>query len=166
MNSAISESIEVILAGGPLMAVLFMLALGIYWLAIDTIRTLYLKKYSTYALSTEFLSASEARIFELEHLRFIKHRKSHLQILVTAAPLLGLLGTVMGMLATFQGLNASNGNTVDLIAAGISEAMITTETGLVIAIPATFMVMVINTKIQRIENTLRKNEGKQLLAQT
>lgn len=58
-------------------------------------------------------------------------------ILVSAAPLTGLLGTVTGMLSTFAGLGASTaGNTIDLVAGGISEALITTQTGLVMAIPA------------------------------
>ena len=59
--------------------------------------------------------------------------------IVTAAPLLGLLGTVIGMLATFLGLSVSyGGNSLDLVAGGISEALITTQTGLVLAIPAMF----------------------------
>ena len=84
----------------------------------------------------------------------LRNRKSLLQVLVTTAPLLGLLGTVIGMLATFQGLNEGSGNTLDLVAAGISEAMITTETGLVVAIPASFMIMVIGSRIQAVEDSL------------
>lgn len=59
---------------------------------------------------------------------------------VSTAPLLGLLGTVTGMLATFSALasGASSDKTMEMIAAGISEALITTETGLVIALPGLF----------------------------
>lgn len=59
---------------------------------------------------------------------------------VSTAPLLGLLGTVTGMLSTFHGLAGGTGGqkTMDLIAGGISEALITTETGLVIALPGLF----------------------------
>lgn len=58
-------------------------------------------------------------------------------ILVGSAPLTGLLGTVTGMLSTFAGLSTStSGNTIDMVAGGISEALITTQTGLVMAIPA------------------------------
>ena len=57
-------------------------------------------------------------------------------ILVGVAPLMGLLGTVVGMLGTFQGLaNSVGGQTVDIVAGGISEALITTQTGLILAIP-------------------------------
>jgi biopolymer transport protein ExbB len=63
-------------------------------------------------------------------------RIAFLNILIGTAPLMGLLGTVGGMLNTFSGLAHSSGDTIDLVAGGIAEALITTETGLVIAIPA------------------------------
>ncbi|MFP8966068.1 MotA/TolQ/ExbB proton channel family protein [Pokkaliibacter sp. CJK22405] len=54
------------------------------------------------------------------------------------APLLGLLGTVIGMIKIFaQITQAGSGNTA-MLAGGISEALLTTATGLVIAIPAVF----------------------------
>jgi biopolymer transport protein ExbB/TolQ len=56
-------------------------------------------------------------------------------VLVSAAPLMGLLGTVLGMLTTFEGIAAGGGRMVDGIARGISEALITTEMGLLIALP-------------------------------
>ncbi len=60
-----------------------------------------------------------------------------MRICVSAAPLLGLLGTVTGMLATFGALATGSGGekTMGMVAEGISEALITTETGLVIALP-------------------------------
>mgnify|MGYP002777297878 CR=1 FL=1 len=64
-----------------------------------------------------------------------------LKICASAAPLVGLLGTVTGMLTTFSALATGSGGekTMGLIAAGISEALITTETGLVMAIPGVFL---------------------------
>lgn len=61
-------------------------------------------------------------------------------VLIGAAPLVGLLGTVSGMFTTFRGM-ATNSSTapIDVISKGISEALITTQTGLVIAVP-TFIV--------------------------
>lgn len=70
-------------------------------------------------------------------LRPNERRIKFANIIVGAAPLTGLLGTVAGMLTTFHGLSSGTGSaTVDTIAKGISEALITTEIGLVIAIPA------------------------------
>lgn len=63
-----------------------------------------------------------------------------MKICVGAAPLVGLLGTVTGMLTTFSALATGSGGdqTMGMIAAGISEALITTETGLVVALPGLF----------------------------
>ena len=78
------------------------------------------------------LHATEVAPFARD-LRFMKRA-------VSTAPLLGLLGTVTGMLATFDALASGAGGqkTMELVAGGISEALITTETGLVIALPGLF----------------------------
>jgi biopolymer transport protein ExbB len=59
-----------------------------------------------------------------------------MRVSVSAAPLLGLLGTVTGMLATFRALATGGGGdkTMGMVAGGISEALVTTETGLVLAL--------------------------------
>jgi len=63
-----------------------------------------------------------------------------MKVCVAAAPLLGLLGTVTGMLGTFQALaeGAGGDQTMGQVAKGISEALITTETGLIVALPGVF----------------------------
>jgi biopolymer transport protein ExbB len=67
-----------------------------------------------------------------------------LNVLVNAAPLLGLLGTVLGMLTTFRGLALGGAEkTTTLVADGIRVALITTEMGLFLAIPGTFLVYVV-----------------------
>jgi biopolymer transport protein ExbB len=55
----------------------------------------------------------------------------------TIAPLLGFLGTVSGMINAFEAIAASEQVNAKLVASGISEALITTASGLVVAIPAT-----------------------------
>jgi len=74
-----------------------------------------------------------------------------MKICVSAAPLLGLLGTVAGMLTTFSALASGAGGdkTMGLVAEGISEALITTETGLVIAIPGLFLQYQLTRKHER-----------------
>ncbi|MFN3244279.1 MAG: MotA/TolQ/ExbB proton channel family protein [Planctomycetota bacterium] len=63
-----------------------------------------------------------------------------MKVCIAAAPLLGLLGTVTGMLATFAALAAGQGGdkTMAAVSQGISEALITTMTGLVVALPGLF----------------------------
>ncbi|MGF1531911.1 MAG: MotA/TolQ/ExbB proton channel family protein [Puniceicoccaceae bacterium] len=83
--------------------------------------------------------------------------------IVSAAPLLGLLGTVVGMLATFLGLSVSyGGNSLDLVAGGISEALITTQTGLMLAIPAMFLLNVARAQQRALEHFLTQLEAQTL----
>lgn len=76
-----------------------------------------------------------------------------MKVCVAVGPLLGLLGTVTGMLATFDALaNGSGGDqTMAAIAKGISEALITTETGLVVALPGLFFHYQLARKRDRYE---------------
>jgi biopolymer transport protein ExbB len=59
-----------------------------------------------------------------------------LGIIAVISPLLGFLGTVMGMLSSFQTVTSSGEHSSQLLASGISQALITTVMGLTIAIPA------------------------------
>jgi len=63
-----------------------------------------------------------------------------MRVCIAAAPLLGLLGTVTGMLSTFDALAQGQGGekTMTAVSQGIAEALITTETGLVVALPGLF----------------------------
>lgn len=81
-----------------------------------------------------------------EYLPFVDRRIRFLGIIITAGPLLGLLGTVAGMLSTFDGMLVVSGNRFDSIVTGISEALITTQTGLIISIPA---IVILSLIIQR-----------------
>lgn len=90
----------------------------------------------------------EVRVALVERLN---RRIKFVTIIVSSAPLTGLLGTVGGMLTTFSGLASSEGSsTVGVIAGGISEALITTEAGLVLAIPA----YVVISQIRRMRDDL------------
>ena len=59
-------------------------------------------------------------------------------VLAKASPLLGLLGTVTGMIATFDIISVFGTGNARAMAAGISEALITTQTGLLVAIPGLY----------------------------
>ncbi len=61
-----------------------------------------------------------------------------LATIVAGAPLLGLLGTVIGMIKIFSVVATSGSGITEQLSSGISQALITTATGLVIAIPALF----------------------------
>jgi biopolymer transport protein ExbB len=109
--------------------------------------------------SIDDVKARFAEVYS-SYLSEVDSKRAYLLILITTAPLMGLLGTVMGMLTTFSGLAvASGGSTVDQIAAGISEALITTQTGLIIAIPAYVMATLIQKRRNEMEACLTTMEA-------
>ena len=78
------------------------------------------------------LKAEEAGRFEVNRL---EQYLSLLGTIATVSPILGLLGTVMGMINIFSNLLESNLGSVSPLAGGIAEALVTTAAGLVVAIP-------------------------------
>lgn len=76
--------------------------------------------------------ASEAL---LQSMPSLERSNAILNVLVTVAPLLGLLGTVTGMISTFDVITVHGTGNPRLLSQGISEALITTELGLTVAIP-------------------------------
>ena len=76
--------------------------------------------------------------------------------IATISPLLGLLGTVVGMIAAFTGLTESSGANPDLLAAGISQALITTAFGLLIAVPGLVLHKYFEQKINYLLINLQK----------
>lgn len=93
-----------------------------------------------------------------------------LSLTATISPLAGLLGTVTGMISTFSTISQYGTGDPKLLSSGISQALITTATGLIIAIPAIVAYNYFRKKIEKtnlefeenvieILNILRKNRG-------
>ena len=100
--------------------------------------------------------------FELDEMAWIERRIPFLAVLITAAPLLGLLGTVAGMLVTFSGMAAGNEAPIDTISSGISTALVTTQAGLVIAIPAAFFLALLKRQSETTHLKLQAKLHEQL----
>jgi biopolymer transport protein TolQ len=66
----------------------------------------------------------------------VAHGLQWLAIIATVAPLLGLLGTVWGVMNTFIGVYAAGSANITAVAPGVAQALVTTVAGLVVAIPA------------------------------
>lgn len=94
---------------------------------------------------------------QLDHIAWVERRLPFLTILISVAPLLGLLGTVAGMLITFSGMAAGSNSPIDTISTGISRALVTTQAGLIIAIPAAFLLALIKRKSETTQLTLQKH---------
>ena len=75
-------------------------------------------------------------------------------IAAATAPLLGLLGTVTGMMETFRLITVFGSGDARQLASGISEALITTEYGLVVAIPSLILHALLSRKVQGVKSTM------------
>ena len=76
--------------------------------------------------------------------------------IATISPLLGLLGTVIGMITAFTGLSETSGANPDLLASGISQALITTAFGLLIAVTCLVLHKYFEQKITYLLISLQK----------
>jgi biopolymer transport protein ExbB len=75
-------------------------------------------------------------------------------ILAALAPLLGLLGTVTGMIATFDIISFFGTGNARAMARGISEALITTQTGLIVAIPGLYLSNFLNRRAENLKQRI------------
>ncbi len=98
----------------------------------------------------------ELRISEavLREVPVLERFQSFLRLAVAAGPLLGLVGTVIGMIITFQAITESGSGDPKLMAAGISAAMIATVLGLGIAVPLLFMNAALTSRSRAIIQVL------------
>jgi len=79
-----------------------------------------------------------------------------LKIISVVAPLLGLLGTVTGMIVTFQAITLYGAGDPKLMAGGISTALVTTVLGLVVAIPTVFLHTLVSSRARRLTQVLQE----------
>ena len=79
-----------------------------------------------------------------------------LKIISVVAPLLGLLGTVTGMIVTFQAITLYGAGDPKLMAGGISTALVTTVLGLCVAIPTVFLHTLVSSRARRLTQILQE----------
>lgn len=92
----------------------------------------------------------------MEEISPLEKRLHLLAIIGYIAPMIGLLGTVTGMIEAFRNLSTFGAGDPSLVADGISKALITTAAGLSIAIPAIVVYNLLNKKIEEIEEDIDK----------
>jgi biopolymer transport protein ExbB len=186
-SGIIEDTLHLWMSGGWVMIPLVLIACFVYWTAFEAF--FYFSSHKFYKISKKQLSewikdplqatgeakeiieysqtavrsVSEvrARFDEIQNafLANVDQQRRFLYILIGVAPLMGLLGTVTGMLSTFRGMSAGGGtDTVDLIAGGISEALITTQTGLIIAIPAYIIAYLVMKRRNEMQSCLTSME--------
>ncbi len=188
-----NEILAVLQSGGWVMILLAVLALILYVTAFGLMHFVYsgnlggkklkwldwVRKPETAAGQvgeilqyTQHGDADAKRIQQrFEEVRFetssrVSHRLVLLNTLVAAAPLAGLLGTVIGMLSTFSGLAAGGSESMSIVAGGIHEALLTTQTGLMIALPGVFISLVIKRRKHTLEAAICTLESMTLIHKT
>jgi biopolymer transport protein ExbB len=87
-----------------------------------------------------------------------------LAVLAAVAPLLGLLGTVAGMIETFQAITAYGNSDPQVLSSGISQALLTTEFGLIAAVPLMLLHSFLSSKSDAILHVI-EHQSAGLLAQ-
>jgi len=112
-------------------------------------------------LVREFLSSRtgdrklDGYILDETVLRLIMEMDRYLALIAVlsgVAPLLGLLGTVVGMMATFDVITLFGTGNVKAMAGGISVALITTQTGLLVSIPGLYMSGFLNRRANNLKH--------------
>ena len=111
------------------------------------------KKYKEHRVEDLELKLAESILQETNR---VKKGQSFVKLLSAVTPLLGLLGTVTGMIATFQAITLFGTGDPKLMAGGISTALITTVLGLVAAIPLLFTYTYISSKSEAIVSILEE----------
>lgn len=89
----------------------------------------------------------------MKTIRYMEQGNHIVSVMAAAAPLLGLLGTVTGMVSTFNVITLYGNQNPVLMADGISEALISTQSGLLVAFPLTLLKQRLDERI----DTLRQN---------
>lgn len=114
--------------------------------------------HSNYGLDIQRMKESIEEA-TLEQSAVLTKSIDYLSIIGASAPMLGLLGTVSGMIKAFQTMGTTGMGKPELLAANIGEALITTATGLVIAIPAMFFFFYYKKSFHKTLVTLGRNIG-------
>lgn len=72
----------------------------------------------------------------------------------SASPLIGLFGTVLGIISAFVGISTRGSGNISAVAPGVAEALVATAAALAVAIPATFGYNILANRLNRLDNLL------------
>jgi biopolymer transport protein ExbB/TolQ len=159
---------ELLDQGGPVMLPLILLSVVLYARCFGLYFTMRSAHRRLALASQENLgSLTRVRTLRAELAETFQQHRFVIMTLIAAAPLLGLLGTVTGMISTFESLVERSGQrSFEGLADGISVALITTETGLAIAIPAVILLHFTQRHVQHGEQNLVRVESALMEAAT
>ncbi len=100
-------------------------------------------------LHREYSMSKAMEATAAEEIRNMRRYMSVLDTMITVAPLLGIFGTVIGIITSFEALGTAGIDQPQAVTAGIAQALITTATGLGIAILSVFPYNYFNSKVEK-----------------
>lgn len=138
--------LELFVRGGPVMIAIVALSVVLYSRCFKLLLVLW-QSHRQLRRSGSALAAAPIEALQDS----FRHQRIALGAMIAAAPLLGLLGTVSGMMKTFYSLSARSGEqTMEGLARGISEVLVATESGLLVALPALLFVYIAHREVHRL----------------
>tara|TARA_B100000963_G_scaffold353875_2_gene369342 strand:+ start:237 stop:767 length:531 start_codon:yes stop_codon:yes gene_type:complete len=157
------EAWQSIQDGGVVMISLILLSVLLYRSALGTL--FFVKGFSI----PEFASGLDKNATNVEQeiaysqakrefSEIVSRQVAYIGMLAAAAPLLGLLGTVIGMLDTFESLSQRMQETTSQVSRGVQFALVTTQAGLIVAIPAIFMIQWIKREAKKRQEEIAHQE--------
>lgn len=145
MEAFLLEPWETVREGGVVMIALVALSFLLYRSAFGTLT--FVKSFSVSKIEDNFDKGASFVDREIafsqvkrEFGELVSRQVAYIGMLAAAAPLLGLLGTVIGMLNTFESLSQRMQETTSQVSSGVRFALVTTQAGLIVAIPAIFII--------------------------
>ena len=141
-----SPLLEIVRMGGPAVVAIMALSVVLY---SQCFKLLFSLREMGVRVDAG-LPMSEVHRMKQEIGDIYSQQRVALGAMITAAPLLGLLGTVSGMVRTFDSISATTGaKSMSGLASGISEVLVATESGLLVALPALLLVWLAHREMKR-----------------
>ncbi|MFH1727956.1 MAG: MotA/TolQ/ExbB proton channel family protein [Pseudomonadota bacterium] len=142
---------ESLITGGFVMIPIGIVSIYGWYLALVSFRKLGWQNKNTFLNKQKILKNPEKLI---SIIFVLKKEIPTISLLGKICPLLGLLGTVVGMITTFDVITDFGSGNPILMSKGISEALITTQTGLLAALPLIIWANYLKGQVNRIEKCL------------
>jgi biopolymer transport protein ExbB len=152
--------LELITKGGPTMIAIIVLSVVLYSRCFKLLLSLRLHRRRLQQMRAAIANQRDsARRLQAEIRESFRQQRVALSAMIAAAPLLGLLGTVSGMVKTFASLSQKAGEkSMEGLARGISEVLVATESGLLVALPALVLVFLGHREVLRLVRLLNRIE--------
>ena len=150
--------LDLIEKGGPAMIAIIALSVVLYSRCFMLIASLFrTRRQLKAAIPQPGGSLPNAGLLRKDIQESFQQQRIGLGSMIAAAPLLGLLGTVSGMVKTFESLSEKTRiESMEGLARGISEVLVATESGLLVAIPALLFVYLAHREVRRLVGTINK----------